>query len=65
MSITNENGKLMASGQSKNELLAESETDFFMKLVNAQIKFVKDAQGKVTGLVLRQGGRETPAQRIK
>jgi len=39
--------------------------DFFLKAVDAQIKFVKDAQGKVTGLVLRQGRRETPAQKIK
>ncbi len=44
---------------------AESEMDFFLKAVDAQIKFVKDAEGKVTGIVLRQGGRETPAQKIK
>jgi len=67
INITNENGKLtlQAAGQPKNELFAESETDFFLKTIDAQIKFVKDAEGKVTGLVLRQGGRETPAQKIK
>ncbi len=67
IAVTNENGKLMAqpTGQPKNELFAESETDFFLKAVDAQIKFVKDAEGKVTGLVLRQGKRETPAQKIK
>jgi len=65
--ITNEEGKLMAqrSGRSKNELFAESETDFFLKTADVQIKFVKDAQGKVTGLILRQDGSETPAQKIK
>ncbi len=67
ITVTNENGKLMgqATGQPKNEWFAESETEFFLKTVDAQIKFVKDAEGKVTGLVLRQGRRETPAQKIK
>ncbi len=53
------------TGQPKNELLAESETDFFLKTIDAQITFVKDAQGKVTGLVLRQGGRDAPARKIE
>ncbi len=67
ITVTNENGKLMgqATGQPKAELFAESETDFFLKVVDAQIKFVKDAQGRVTGLVLSQGGRDVPAQKIK
>jgi len=67
ITITNENGKLkaQATGQPKNELFAESETDFFLKTVDTQIKFVKDEQGKVTGIVLRQGRREMPAQKIK
>jgi hypothetical protein len=67
ITITNENGKLMAQllPGSKAELFAESETDFFLKLAAVQIKFVKDTQGKVTGLVLRQGGREIRAQKVK
>jgi CubicO group peptidase (beta-lactamase class C family) len=67
ITITNENGKLMAqpSGGLKAELFAESETDFFLKLAPVQIKFVKDAQGKVTGLVLHQGGREIRAPKVK
>lgn len=67
ITITNENGKLMeqASGQPKTELFAESETEFFLKPVDAQIKFVKDAQGRVSGIILRQGGREMLGQKIK
>lgn len=67
ITITNENGKLMAHpfAGAKAELFAESETDFFLKLAAVQIKFVKDSQGKVTGLVLRQGGREILAQKVK
>jgi len=66
MNITLENGKLIGqvTGQSKLELAAESETDFFIKTINAQISFVVNAQGAVTGLVLRQGGN-IPAQKIK
>jgi hypothetical protein len=67
MTITNENGSLMAqaTGQGKTELFAESENVFFPKVVEATFTFVKDAQGQVTGLVLRQGGRDNPAKKIK
>jgi CubicO group peptidase (beta-lactamase class C family) len=67
VTITNENGKLMwqAAGQPKVELLAESETDFFAKSFGVQVRFVKDAQGRVTGLVRTRGGSETPAPKIK
>ena len=67
ITIANENGKLtaQAAGQPKNELFAESETEFFLKAVDAQVTFVKDAQGRITSLILHQGGRDTPAQKIK
>lgn len=47
---------LQASGQGRNEVFPETETDFFLKGVNAQISFVKDDAGRVTALVLHQGG---------
>lgn len=55
--ITVENGKLMLfeSGFPKDELFAESETDFFSKAFDVQIKFVKDANGTVTGAIVHQG----------
>ncbi|MBC7899362.1 MAG: serine hydrolase [Saprospiraceae bacterium] len=67
ISITLENGKLLGqlAGQGKFALLAETETVFFSKDVNAQITFNKDPQGQVTGLTLSQGGGNTPAQKIK
>lgn len=63
ITVTNENGKLMSfvTGQPKTELFAETETGFFLKTVDAQITFVKNAEGKVTGLLLHQGGRDTQA----
>jgi len=66
MNVTLENGKLLAqiSTQPKLELAAESETVFFFKMVNAQVTFVVNAQGEVTGLVFRQDGSDIPAKKI-
>ena len=47
---------LQASGQGKNEVFPESDTDFFLTVVDAQISFVKGAGGEVTGLILHQHG---------
>lgn len=54
-----------ATGQARAELFAESETSFFLRIVDAQMTFVKDASGKVTHLVLYQGGTEREAKKIK
>lgn len=58
-------GKLMtqATGQQEFELFAESKDRFFLKVVDAQVEFTRDASGKVTGLILHQGGRSMPAPR--
>jgi CubicO group peptidase (beta-lactamase class C family) len=60
--VTLENGQLMtqATGQDKFQIYAESETKFF-PLFPAEIEFVRDDQGKVTSLVLHQGGRDMKA----
>jgi CubicO group peptidase (beta-lactamase class C family) len=65
LTITREGDQLFgqATGQSKIELFPESETRFFLKVVDAQIEFVKGGDGKVTGLVLHQGGRDVPGKR--
>ena len=67
VTITNEDGKLMAqaTGQSKNELFASSETEFFLKVVDAHLTFVRNEQGQVTQLILHQGGRDMPAKKIR
>ena len=67
MTVTREGGQLFiqATGQSKLQVFPESETDFFYKVVDAQVTFVKDAGGQVTGLVLHQGGRDVPGNKIK
>ena len=51
------------TGQPKFPLFAESETRFFLKVVDAQMDFSRDAQGAVTHLTILQGGRELKALR--
>jgi CubicO group peptidase (beta-lactamase class C family) len=65
VTMTLEGDQLMTqiTGQPKFPLFAESETRFFLKVVDAQVEFVKDAQGAITHLVIHQGGRDTNAQR--
>jgi CubicO group peptidase (beta-lactamase class C family) len=65
--VTRDDGKLLAqiAGRLKLALLAESETTFFSRDVSAQMTFVKDATGQVTGLTLRLDGSELSAQRVK
>src|SRR5499426_1324445 len=58
ITMTRESDRLMtqATGQPKFELFPESETNFFLKVVDAQVTFVKDEKGVVTHLILHQGG---------
>jgi hypothetical protein len=60
LAITLEGGQLISQGtnQEKVPMYAESETMFFLKLVDAQIEFVKNEKGEVTNLVLHQNGRD-------
>ncbi len=59
--IRRDGDKLRAqlTGQPSFQIFPESETDFFYKVVDAQLTFVKDTNGKVTKLVLHQGGDKT------
>jgi CubicO group peptidase (beta-lactamase class C family) len=45
------------TNQDRVELFAESATEFFLTIVDAQLVFVRDASGEVTHLVLHQAGR--------
>ena len=65
MMVTLADGRLITqmSGQSKVPIFAESETSFFVRVVDAQIDFVRDDRGEVVHLVLHQGGRDVTAPR--
>jgi CubicO group peptidase (beta-lactamase class C family) len=52
------------TGQPKFPLFAESPTSFFLKAVEAEVKFEKDASGKVNQLIIHQGGRNTVARKV-
>ncbi len=66
IAITKEGAQLygQATGQPRFELYAESESKFFMKVVDAKILFVKTAQGTIEKLILFQNGQEMPGKRI-
>ncbi len=67
ITILRRGGKLIsqATGQPEVELFPESDTRFFLKVVDAQVDFVRDESGRVTGLVLHQGGMDMTARKIK
>jgi CubicO group peptidase (beta-lactamase class C family) len=63
--VTLDGDQLMtqATGQQRVPAFAESRTRFFLKVVDAQWEFL-EADGKVTHLVLYQGGHEMKAPRV-
>lgn len=65
LTITLENGHLMsqATGQQKFEIFPESPTKFFLKVVDAQLEFFTNAEGKVDSLMLYQAGRQIPGKK--
>jgi CubicO group peptidase (beta-lactamase class C family) len=67
LTVTLEGQQLMsqATGQQKVQIFPTSESEFFLKVVNAQISFVTDASGNVEKLVLHQGGRDIPGPKVK
>ncbi|MFA4947384.1 MAG: serine hydrolase [Candidatus Krumholzibacteriia bacterium] len=67
LTVTREEDKLFvqATGQPRFQVYPSSEAEFFYKAVDAQITFVKDSTGRVTGLVLHQGDRDIKGARIK
>ena len=66
ITVTKEGDRLMAqaTGQGQFELFPESETKFFAKVTELSMTFVRGADGKVSHLLLMQGGKEVPAKRL-
>lgn len=63
LAVTLEGGQLhmQATGQQKFPVFAESQTKFFLKVVDAQVSFVAGADGKPAHLILHQGGMDQRA----
>jgi CubicO group peptidase (beta-lactamase class C family) len=67
MTVTREGDHLFvqATGQQKFEAFPESDRDYFLKVVDAQITFVTGGTGRATELILHQGGRDQHAKRVE
>lgn len=67
ITITRQKDHLFAevSGQEKIEIFPESATEFFVKAIDIQLRFMKNEQGKVVKLILHQWGKDYPAVKIK
>ena len=66
VSVTREGSRLFAqaTGQPRFEVFAEAPTEFFLKVVDAQLSFNVNEAGKVTSATLHQAGRDMPAKKI-
>ena len=53
-----------ATGQSKFQIFAEKENQFFFKVVAASITFIKNNKNNVESLILNQGGRKMSAKKV-
>src|SRR5438067_12039703 len=65
IAITMENGQLMgrATHQQKFRMFPESQSKFFLKVVDAQLEFFRDANGQISHLVLHQDNHDTRGER--
>jgi CubicO group peptidase (beta-lactamase class C family) len=66
-SVTKEKDHLLLQGEGdvKIAFYAESAQEFFAKIMDAQITFETDPQGKVTGLLFHRGGAVQQCQRAE
>ncbi|HKH46242.1 MAG TPA: hypothetical protein VKM72_16400 [Thermoanaerobaculia bacterium] len=56
---------MQATGQGRAELLPESETTFFTRVADITVTLVKDGNGAVTHLILRQSGGDLEVKKIE
>jgi len=67
LTVAREGDRLFAqlTGQPEFEIFPRSETEFFWKVVDAQITFVTNDEGEVIHAIHRQAGREFEALKLK
>jgi CubicO group peptidase (beta-lactamase class C family) len=60
MTITRDGDRILGqlTGQPRFEIYPASETKFFLRVVEAEVTFVKDEKGAVSHLILHQGGKD-------
>src|SRR5262249_59195359 len=64
--VTRDGDKLMgqATGQPAVQLFPESETKFFLKVIDADLTFVKNEKGEVTEVIFNMNGRPIHGKRV-
>jgi serine-type D-Ala-D-Ala carboxypeptidase/endopeptidase len=55
---------LQATGQPRFRIRPTTPTRFYLTQVEAEVEFVADSTGKATRLILHQGGRSSPGDRV-
>ncbi len=67
LTVTRQGDRVFAqlTGQPKIEIFSESEMEYYWKVVDAQVRFVKDGQGTITHVHHFQDGHDFMAPRIK
>jgi CubicO group peptidase (beta-lactamase class C family) len=65
LDIRLENGQLVVHSpfRRKYQLFAESQNEFFAKVISTEFEFLRDDSGQVAHLVLHYGGKETRGER--
>ena len=66
LTVTTSEDRLFAqlSGQPKFEIFPSSENEFFWKVVDARLKFVKNENGEVNKAILLQNGQQLEAKKL-
>src|SRR5690349_5809429 len=54
---------LQATNQGRIEIFPATESKFFLKIIDADAAFLRDAQGKVHGVLWRQNGQTTTGRK--
>jgi D-alanyl-D-alanine-carboxypeptidase/D-alanyl-D-alanine-endopeptidase len=67
LTFTREGARMFTqlTNQPKFEIFAESEKEFFLKVVDAQISFETGEDGRATAATLHQNGRDQKAKRVE
>ncbi len=67
IAFTREGARLFtqATGQPKFEIFAETESKFFLKVVDAQVEFVAGDDGKFNKIILYRGGQQIEGKRVR
>jgi tetratricopeptide (TPR) repeat protein len=65
VSIEDDKIFVQGTGQLRIEIFPKSDLEYYAKIVDAQITFIKEDNGKIDKLILHQNGRDMPAKKIE